>query len=65
MRKVSLIETRQEIELITEFVFPPVPFRNHDWFAIDGNTYDASPSGHGSTEQDAIDSLFDGLLETA
>lgn len=39
---------------------PPIPDRNHDWSAIDDDTYDAenSPIGHGPTERKAIFDLM-------
>lgn len=40
-RRASIIATRQEIDLSTNFVYPPIPIRSHDWSAIDANTYDA------------------------
>lgn len=72
---LSVVSTRQEIDLVTTFVFPPVPSRESDWSAIDGNTYDASyegedesghhwkqgPVGRGATEREAIDDLLDQL----
>jgi len=79
-RRLSLIETRKEIDLCTSFVYPPIPIRNYDWSAIDANTYEVSyegedetgslytvggASGNGSTEQEAIDSLIDEILEAA
>lgn len=66
-RRVSLVATRQEIVLSTVCVCPPIPIRNFDWFACDDNTYDGGDehpvSGEGRTEQEAIDCLFDRLLE--
>ena len=49
----------------TEYVYPPIPDRNHDWSAIDDNTYDGpgSPMGWGRTEQEAIDDLLRQLEE--
>ena len=72
---VTILSTRQEISLVTSFDYPPIPIRSMDWSAIDDNTYDASyegedetgsiwkcsPSGHGRTEQEAIEDLFDQL----
>lgn len=49
----------------TEFVYPPVPFRDRDWSAVDLDTYDGgySPIGWGPTEQAAIDDLLEQLEE--
>ena len=51
-------------EIITEFVYAPIPIRWLDWSAhYDG--YDGAPdaghhcTGHGTTEQEAIDNLKD------
>jgi hypothetical protein len=72
---VSLLSTKEEILLETNFDYPPIPCRNLDWSAIDGNSYDASyegededgehwssgPVGHGETEQEAIEDLLEQL----
>lgn len=69
---VSLLSTRKVIHIATNFDYPPIPIRCLDWSAVDDNTYDASyegsdesgdhwkcsPSGHGSTEQEAIADLL-------
>jgi|GEM_PF-3535442 len=72
-RRASIISTRAEIELSTNFDFPPIPCRSMDWSAIDANTFDAdydyeggryvstSEQGHGSTETEAIADLFEQL----
>jgi hypothetical protein len=43
----------------TEHVYPPIPNRNYDWSAVDGDTYDGpgSPIGTGATEADAVSDL--------
>jgi hypothetical protein len=50
---------------------PPIPIRNHDWTAVtgdyEGGEYDyetgrfhgGAPIGHGATEQEAIDDLWE------
>ena len=43
-------------KIITEYVYPPIPYRGHDWIAY----YDGEEEGHrgcGKTEQEAIDDL--------
>jgi hypothetical protein len=79
VRLVCLISTREVIHLSTTFVYPPIPVRTMDWSAIDENTYDASyegedesgehwsqgPHGTGTTEQEAIDVLFDQIEEAS
>lgn len=76
-RRLSVLATREEIELSTSFVFPPVPWRHDDWSAIDGNSYDAdwqgeedgfvskSAHGHGESEAEAIADLLDQIEERA
>lgn len=68
-RLVCLIATREVIHLSTNVQW------SNTWTAIDENTYDAdydyaaqcyvssSPCGNGSVEQEAIDDLFDEILE--
>lgn len=74
-RQLSILATRQVIDLRTNFDYPPIPIRSLDWSAIDDNTYDASyegedesgsiwhcsPSGHGATEAEAIEDLLEQL----
>lgn len=42
--------------IVTEFVYPPIPLRQFDWAAH----YDdpEGPTGTGATEQEAIDNLL-------
>lgn len=51
--------------IITEFVYPPIPIRDFDWSAVDGDTYDGAPDsgnrhqvGCGRTEKEAIADLL-------
>lgn len=50
-------------KIITELVYPPIPNRNHDWQAsFDGdepNDNGQMLTGHGATEQEAIDALLE------
>lgn len=74
-RRLSIIATRKEIELNTSFDYPPIPFRGHDWSAIDSNTFDADydynaecyvskcPQGSGETEIEAINDLLEQIEE--
>jgi hypothetical protein len=59
-------------KITTEFVYPPVPFRDHDWSAVtdsydadcDGDGYFShSPHGHGATEAEAINDLITQLQD--
>lgn len=55
-------------KVITQYVYPPVPFRDMDWNAVT-DEYDGAPDaghqcmGHGATEQEAINALLDCLIE--
>ena len=63
------------MKIKTEYVYPPVPFRDCDWSAVDEDTYDVdcdedgyfsrSPIGRGRTEQEAVDDLLAQLFEEA
>jgi hypothetical protein len=57
------------MKIVTEFVYPPIPIRQFDWSAIDGDTYDGAedsrcPIGYGATEQAAIDDLLDQMNDS-
>ena len=74
-RPLTVLATRQIIDLHTSCVCPPIPIRTLDWQAIDDNTYDCSYEGEdesgsiwvtgamgtGRTELDAINALLDEL----
>ncbi len=52
------------MKIVTHYVYPPIPIRQFDWSAVDGDTYDGAegshcPIGYGATEQAAIDDLLD------
>ena len=51
------------MKIRTEFVYPPIPIRSHDWIAVDDDTYDGpgSPIGSGATEAEAIVDLHEQL----
>lgn len=42
-----------------EHVYPPVPFRNHDWRATFDGYEPGDPMGAGSTKEEAIGDLLD------
>lgn len=47
------------MKIVTEYNPPPIPVRDHDWSAIDWDTYDeGAPIGWGKTEQEAIADLM-------
>lgn len=72
---VTSLATRQTLNISTNFDWPPIPVRSMDWSAVDDDTYDASyegedengshwscsPSGHGSTQTEAILDLLEQL----
>ena len=43
----------------TEFVYPSIPARSHDWSAIRHGYEPGDLIGYGPTEQDAIDDLIE------
>jgi hypothetical protein len=47
--------------IVTQNIFPPIPFRGFDWNAIDDDTYDGPgcPQGFGRTEEEAIADLLE------
>lgn len=47
------------MKIVTYYSPPPIPDRQHDWSAIDDDTYDGpgSPIGYGRTEAEAIEDL--------
>lgn len=49
----------------TDFVYPPIPDRSHDWCAVDDRTYDGEggPIGYGETEAAAIEDLLSQLTD--
>ena len=55
------------MKIETTFVYPPIPDRNFDWCAIDGDTFCCaechSPVGYGATEQAAIADLLEKIAE--
>lgn len=71
MNNFCLLANHAEIELATNFDYPPIPVRNLDWSAIDSNTYDAdcdqdgyfstSSCGRGATKMEAVGDLLDQL----
>ena len=73
--QVTSLATRQTLNVSANFDYPPIPIRSMDWSAIDDDTYDCSyegedetghhwsagPSGHGSTQAEAILDLLEQL----
>lgn len=50
-------EMKTETTIRTNYDFPPIPTRSHDWSAwIDGNE-ESGQIGHGATEAEAIADL--------
>lgn len=48
------------MKVVTYYDPPPIPDRNHDWKAIDYDTYDGPGSaiGYGRSEEDAVADLM-------
>lgn len=51
------------MKIITEHLNPPIPIRNYDWCATLEGYEPGGPSGHGATEQEAIDDLTNQLKD--
>lgn len=47
----------------TEFVYPPIPIRTHDWSAVLDGYEPGDPHGIGETEAEAIADLRDQLAD--
>lgn len=47
--------------VVTEHVYPPVPFRNMDWAACVEGEEEHGPTGRGATEADALRDLAEQL----
>jgi hypothetical protein len=51
------------VKVATEFIYPPIPIRTHDWTAYYPDLYDGAPDagtqlvGYGETEADALRDL--------
>lgn len=69
-RRLSVLATREELEVLTSFVWPPIPDRQFDWFAttsdFECDWSDAEErwtktgeAGHGETEAQAIADLLE------
>lgn len=46
-------------EIVTQFIYPPIPTRNHDWIAVQEGYEPPMPIGYGATEAEAIADLID------
>jgi hypothetical protein len=55
------------MEIVTEYVYPPIPIRCCDWSAIDRDTYEGEgcPIGWGASEEEAIADLLEQINERA
>ena len=48
-------------KIITSFLYPPIPIRNHDWVAYLEGEEESGPYGYGKTEEEAIEDLKEQL----
>ena len=46
-------------EIVTSFVYPPIPIRDFDWCAYFDGTEETGRYGYGRTEAEAIEELMD------
>ena len=54
------VDTGKPTRVRTQYVYPPIPVRSHDWQAWDDNLgADCSPIGEGATEQEAITNFLE------
>lgn len=61
MKNNGGLEMKAEIR--TNYDFPPIPTRNHDWLAWHDGNEEHGPIGHGATEAEAITDLREKLDE--
>ena len=45
------------MKIITEYIYPPIPYRGNDWVAYYEGNEEEGISGWGATEQEAIEDL--------
>lgn len=46
-------------KIITEFIYPPIPFRKYDWQASRYGWDEGDLIGYGETEEEAINNLIE------
>ena len=51
-------------KIVTNFDFPPIPRRDHDWSAVTDDYEPGHPIGNGETELKAIADLLEQLEDT-
>jgi hypothetical protein len=58
------------MKVVTQFIYPPIPIRTHDWMAyfpdeVDGATdgHGNGPTGYGATEVDALKNLIEEAID--
>jgi hypothetical protein len=57
------------VKVATEFIYPPIPIRTHDWTAYYPDLYDGAPDagpqfvGYGETEADALRDLAEQMAD--
>ena len=62
---VTLLATRETINVNLAFVYPPIPVRDLDWAASDDDGDETSSVGSGRTMSDAMTNLLEQLEEAA
>lgn len=50
-------------KIVTHHMFPPVPFRSHDWCAFYDGEEEAGNYGYGATEAEAIKDFVENCQE--
>jgi hypothetical protein len=51
------------MKIVTQYIYPPVPFRDHDWMAYDSDEEGEGPTGYGETEVAALKDFIDEAIE--
>ena len=49
------------MEIVTTYVYPPIPLRQFDWSAVEDSYEPGRPIGYGKTEAEAVQDLRDQL----
>lgn len=45
------------MKIVTQYICPPIPTRDHDWVAYEDGREEDGAYGYGKTEQEAIEDL--------
>ena len=51
--------SESKLDIRVEYIYPPIPTRNHDWCAYDYNRQPDGPVGYGATSKEAVAEFFE------